>query len=170
MNTANQTERIRRMCPEDLDRVMAVAESLKQAPRWPSSAFQFALQPEAAPARIALVVEEPETSDLTGFAVASLMPPQAELEIIAVAPQLQRHGLAGRLFTQLEAELGKAQVNEVILEVRVSNLPALWLYRRLGFVETGRRPRYYHDPIEDAVLMRLGLEGFEPEAAYVQKL
>ncbi len=55
-----------------------------------------------------------------------------------------------------------AGVTEVILEVRASNQPALGLYRRLGFVETGRRPGYYMDPpepAEDAVLMRLGLEG-----------
>jgi ribosomal-protein-alanine N-acetyltransferase len=48
-------------------------------------------------------------------------------------------------------------MTEVILEARASNQPALRLYRALGFVETGRRPRYYADPIEDAVLLRLQL-------------
>ena len=157
MNTVRQSTRIRRMIPEDLDRVMAVAESLKEAPRWPRTAFQFALLPEAAPARIALVAEDPDTSVLKGFTVASLLPPQAELEIIAVAAEAQRHGLAGRLFAQLAIELGKVQVNEVNLEVRASNSPALGLYRKLGFAEAGHRPRYYHDPVEDAILMQLGL-------------
>lgn len=157
MNSASRDVRIRRMTLSDLDQVMAVAESLKQVPCWPRSVFQFALQPEAVPARIALVAEDPETSVLTGFTVASLLPPQAELEIIAIATQYQRHGLAGRLFTQLAAELGKIQGNEVILEVRASNHPALGLYRKLGFTETGRRPRYYHDPVEDAILMQLRL-------------
>ena len=170
MNTANRTERIRRMCPEDLDRVMEIAESLKDAPHWPRANYVAALDSDAMPRRIALVTEGTQPGKVAGFAVASLMPPQAELEIIAVATPAQRHGMAGRLFAQLAAELGKAQVNEVILEVRASNQPALGLYRRLGFVETGRRPRYYHDPVEDAVLMRLGFEGIEPEAAYVQKL
>ena len=71
---------------------------------------------------------------------------------------------------ELVEKLSLAGVREVILEVRASNLPALALYRQLGFVETGRRPRYYQAPEEDAILMRLGLEGFEPEAATVRML
>jgi ribosomal-protein-alanine N-acetyltransferase len=161
--------RIRRMSPEDLDRVMEIAASLKETPRWPRTAFLSALDHEAAPRRIALVTVG-EQLTVTGFAVASLMPPQAELETIAVVASEQRHGLARKLFEELAAELGKAGVREVILEVRASNLPALGLYRRLGFVETGRRTRYYQAPAEDAVLMRLGLGSLEPEAATVRML
>jgi ribosomal-protein-alanine N-acetyltransferase len=168
MISSSQAVRIRPMTLPDLEQVMALAESLKQAPSWPLSAFQIALQPETAPARIALVAEE--MGALAGFVVASLLPPQAELEIIAVAAQAQRHGLAVRLFAHLAAELGKVEVNEVILEVRASNNPALGLYRRLGFAETGRRPRYYHDPVEDAVLMQLGLGSIFWPVAYEQML
>jgi ribosomal-protein-alanine N-acetyltransferase len=48
-------------------------------------------------------------------------------------------------------------VREVLLEVRRSNVAAQGFYRSVGFVEEGRRPGYYADPIEDAVLMRLRL-------------
>jgi ribosomal-protein-alanine N-acetyltransferase len=58
----------------------------------------------------------------------------------------------------MAVELKQAQIREVTLEVRASNHPALALYRSLGFVETGRRPRYYVDPVEDAVLLSLELE------------
>ena len=94
---------------------------------------------------------------MTGFLVASLLPPQAELEIIAVEARVQRRGLARKLFDELVYQLGPAGVTEVVLEVRASNQAALALYRALGFVETGRRTRYYADPQEDAVLMRLQL-------------
>jgi ribosomal-protein-alanine N-acetyltransferase len=80
------------------------------------------------------------------------------LEIIAVDPRVQRRGLARKLFDELVYQLGQAGITEVVLEVRESNQPALELYRSLGFVETGRRPRYYIDPVEDAVLMRLELK------------
>jgi ribosomal-protein-alanine N-acetyltransferase len=63
--------------------------------------------------------------------------------------------LARHLFAALAVELALAGILEIILEVRASNAAALGLYRLLGFAETGRRPRYYHDPVEDAVLMRL---------------
>ena len=145
------------MTPADLDRVMEIAESLKDAPQWPHSAYLAALESEAAPGRIALVVEGPAAGMVAGFAVASLLPPEAELEMIAVAPEAQRRGLARQLFFSLAAELRTAEVIGVMLEVRATNQPALELYRRLGFVETGHRPRYYHDPVEDAILMCLRL-------------
>jgi ribosomal-protein-alanine N-acetyltransferase len=100
--------------------------------------------------------------------VASLTAPQAELETIAVTAENQRRGVARKLLDEIFEKLALAGATEVVLEVRSSNQSALGLYRRLGFVETGRRPRYYHDPIEDAVLMRLGLEGYEPEANQAQ--
>jgi ribosomal protein S18 acetylase RimI-like enzyme len=93
-----------------------------------------------------------------GFAVASLLPPQAELETIAVAAEAQRCGVARQLFAKLAEELRKAQAMELLLEVRASNYPVIAFYRALGFAQTGSRPRYYADPIEDAVLMRLPLE------------
>ena len=198
------------MTPADLDRVMEIAESLKEAPQWPRAAFERALDRAAQPRRIALVAEvvagkgellgvEPEGrpprakapadfagfmrglkppppsgssssagsaagegGEVVGFAVASLLPPEAELETIAVASTAQRHGLARRLFVELAAKLVAAQITEVFLEVRASNQPALGLYRGLGFAETGRRARYYHDPVEDAVLMRLRLRAGNP--------
>jgi ribosomal-protein-alanine acetyltransferase len=92
-----------------------------------------------------------------GFAVASLVPPQAELETIAVAAEAQRSGLARRLFAELAHDLKQAHVTEVMLEVRASNTPALALYRSLGFRESGLRRSYYADPEEDAVLLSLSL-------------
>jgi ribosomal-protein-alanine N-acetyltransferase len=145
------------MTPVDLDRVMEIADSLKDAPQWPRSAYLAALDPEAAPRRIALVAEEPAAGMVAGFAVASLLPPEAELEIIAVTPTAQRQGVAVRLFEALSAEFYTAYIKGIMLEVRATNHPALELYRRLGFVETGHRLCYYHDPVEDAILMRLGL-------------
>ena len=157
MTSLSPSALIRPMTPADLDRVMEIAESLKEAPQWPRSAYLAALDPEAAPRRIALVVEEPAAGMVAGFAVASLLPPEAELEMIAVAPAAQRRGLARQLFFSLATELRTAEVIGVMLEVRATNQPALEFYRRLGFVETGHRPRYYHDPVEDAILMCLRL-------------
>jgi ribosomal-protein-alanine N-acetyltransferase len=156
MNSSS-TIQIRRMTHADLDRVIAIAQSLTAAPHWPRSAYLSALDPQAAPPRIALVAELSDSSVIAGFAVASLIPPQAELESIAIAAELQRRGLAGQLFSTLAAELRAAHILELLLEFRASNHPAFSLYRRLGFVESGRRTRYYHDPVEDAVLMSLPL-------------
>jgi ribosomal-protein-alanine N-acetyltransferase len=145
------------MTEADVDPVMALAAGLEQAPQWPRSAYLTALDSEATPRRMALVAEEAGTGAVVGFAVAGLLESLAELETMAVAPEWRRQGLARRLFLALAAELGPAGAREFILEVRASNHPALGLYRGLGFAETGRRPRYYHDPVEDAVLLSLPL-------------
>ena len=157
MNPILQAARIRPMTPSDLDRVMEIAASLEAAPHWQPADYRTVLDPAAVPRRIALVAEEGAAGIVAGFAVASLLPPQAELETIAVASAFQRRGLAWKLFALLAGELHTAQVTELLLEVRASNCAALGLYLRLGFVETGRRPRYYQNPVEDAVLMRLRL-------------
>jgi ribosomal-protein-alanine N-acetyltransferase len=148
---------VRRMKQADLEAVMGIAASLDQAPSWPQTAYLAALRTEGAPSRIALVAETVPGA-VVGFVIASLIAPQAELETIAVATQAQRGGAARRLFSELAAELRLAKVEELLLEVRALNRPALEFYLSLGFEETGRRPGYYADPVEDAILMR-----FRPE-------
>ena len=145
------------MGPRDVDRVIEIARSLEQAPHWQRSAYLAALDPEAAPLRIALVAQDMETGAVQGFAVARLLAPQAELESIAVAAEGQRRGVARRIFMAMAEELRMALVTDVQLEVRASNSPALAFYRTLGFAMTGRRPGYYADPLEDAILMELRL-------------
>lgn len=145
------------MTPADLDWVMEIERRLKDAPHWTLAVYLAALEPLGAPHRIALVAEDPEAG-VVGFAVVGVLPPQGELETIAVAAEDQRRGVARRLFTSMSEELRAAQVTEVMLEVRASNCPALAFYHAQGFVETGRRSRYYADSQEDALLLGLRLK------------
>jgi ribosomal-protein-alanine N-acetyltransferase len=148
---------IRRMTPADVDRVMEIALSLKDAPHWPAAAYLAALAPQGVLQRIALVATASQAGTVLGFAVASLLAPEAELETIAVASGSQRGGVGRRLFAAMAQELSAARVKDVSLEVRASNHRALAFYHSLKFVETGRRPRYYVDPVEDALLLGLRL-------------
>ena len=148
---------IRPMTAGDVPRVMEIAASSPEAPHWPEAAYTKALDPEATPRRIAVVAAEPATERVVGFAIASLLPPEAELELIAVISGSRRQGLGRTLFDGLIGELRAAGAGEIALEVRASNQAALVFYRSAGFTETGRRRGYYVDPIEDAVLMELRL-------------
>ena len=107
------------------------------------------------PKRIALVAVDPIHNAVIGIAVAGLTPPEAELETIAVAAGWQRRGIARELFGAVADALRREQITEIHLEVRASNGKAVRFYRARGFGETGRRPRYYADPVEDAILMSL---------------
>jgi ribosomal-protein-alanine N-acetyltransferase len=145
------------MSAADLPRVMEIAQSLEEAPEWPPAAWAAVLSRHAVPRRIALVAAEPLSGIIAGFAVAILVPPQSELELIAVVTRSRRRGIGRLLIAALASELLAAGMQELFLEVRVSNRAARDFYRALGFAETGRRARYYTDPEEDAVLMSLRL-------------
>jgi ribosomal-protein-alanine N-acetyltransferase len=145
---------IRQMTATDVPRVMEIAASLPDAPHWPESAYLDVLNDESMPRRIALVADGPKVQ---GVILASFLPPQAELESIAISAESQRQGLGRLLFDRLVNELKKMEVLEIVLEVRGSNHSALAFYRSAGFSQSGLRKGYYADPIEDAVLMRLRL-------------
>jgi [ribosomal protein S18]-alanine N-acetyltransferase len=149
--------RIRRMCEADVDRVMEIAASLQEAPRWPASAYASAVDSQHIPRRIALVAADVKSDGFLGFLVAGITSPEAELETIVVAAEAQRRGVGGLLLRALVEELRTELLTELILEVRASNRAALGFYRAQGFKETGRRSRYYADPEEDAILMGLNL-------------
>lgn len=141
--------RIRRMAPTDLDAVIDLAAHLASVPHWSAQSWEEAIRPP----HIALVASEAD--GVCAFAVATVAADVAELETLAIAPASRRRGLARQLLRTLAVELRRAFVTELWLEVRLSNLPAIALYRTFGFEETGRRARYYSQPIEDAALMRL---------------
>ena len=149
--------RIRRMAGADLDRVVAIADSLGTAPQWSRLAYVDAIVIDGTPRRIALIAEIDAL--VVGFLVASVVAPQAELESIAVAGEAQGRGLGTALLEALIAELRLAGAGELELEVRESNRAAAAFYARAGFREVGRRRGYYREPVEDAVLLRLALEG-----------
>ncbi len=158
MNPAVQEFRIRRMTVADLDQVIEIAQSLKQAPQWPRKVYEAAVGGETTPKRIALVAHDPALGTVIGLAVASFTPPEAELETIVVATAFQRLGIARKLITALAAELLERGIRDLLLEVRVSNRAAQTLYGSLGFIEAGWRPGYYAEPVEDALVMRLKLD------------
>jgi len=81
--------------------------------------------------------------------------PGAELEAIAVTAEHQRRGLGRKLLEQIFEGVRKRGVSEIWLEVRVSNEPAIRIYRRAGMREVGLRKGYYADPAEDASVMSL---------------
>jgi ribosomal-protein-alanine acetyltransferase len=157
MNAGPAAVSVRKMCSADIEQVMSIAASLRDAPHWPQSVYVAALDSTSAPRRIALVAADNSSGSIAGFVVASLLPPQAELESIVVRLDEQRLGIGSKLLAGLVDELRSAAVNEVLLEVRASNVAALNFYQSTGWRRTGLRPRYYADPEEDAILMSLSL-------------
>jgi ribosomal-protein-alanine N-acetyltransferase len=149
------TVEVRHLAEPDIDALIEIGESLAEAPRWSREQYVDALWLGSARRRVSLVACNGRSGEVVGFAVAGLVPPEAELESIAVARDAQRHGLGRQLLIALVGELTHAGVEELLLEVRASNVIAIRFYEAQNFKQTGVRARYYADPEEDAVLMAL---------------
>ena len=90
-----------------------------------------------------------------GLVLALAAADEAEIVTIAVDPAHRRAGLGARLVKALVAGLQAEGIERLFLEVADDNAAALGLYRRLGFIETGRRKGYYARPRGPAVDARL---------------
>jgi ribosomal-protein-alanine N-acetyltransferase len=100
------------------------------------------------------VAESDGSSGVIGYAAASLFADVAELQRIAVARPARRTGVAGALLDRVEEEARLRYSEQLLLEVRETNAPALAFYARRGFTELNRRPRYYADGSTAIVLAR----------------
>ncbi|MFH5837183.1 ribosomal protein S18-alanine N-acetyltransferase [Proteiniclasticum sp. C24MP] len=78
----------------------------------------------------------------------------ADIINVAVSDAFKRQGVGHRLIRDLILHLKERNVENVFLEVRVSNLPAQRLYKSMGFITLSKRERYYVNG-EDALVMNL---------------
>jgi ribosomal-protein-alanine N-acetyltransferase len=94
-----------------------------------------------------------------GFVVCQSVVDEGSIHNIVVHPGFRRQGLAKCLLDAAMNEFSRAGVMNVFLEVRVSNLAALGLYRSAGFEDNGIRENYYRSVSgrEDALLMSRSL-------------
>ena len=96
--------------------------------------------------------------DILGFAIYSPIIPESHLLNIAIDPAYQGKGLGDKLLQQIILQNRTIGVKTISLEVRVSNLPAINLYEKRGFLKDAIRPDYYSgSPKEDALLMSLNI-------------
>ncbi len=160
---------------EDIDAIVALDRATEFAPHWPVALYEEIVDVARPGAKLSprrcLIVAECGLADesrppVAGFAVG-LGPLAgstgeegsciAELEDVVVAEDRRRGGI-GRALCGAVVEWCKLQgATEVVLEVRAGNAGAIALYGQLGFVQLGFRPKYYRDPDDDAIAMRLSL-------------
>ncbi|RZJ28966.1 MAG: GNAT family N-acetyltransferase [Brevundimonas sp.] len=100
-----------------------------------------------------------------GFILMRAVADEAEILTLAVRPDVRRGGEGTRLVAEGVAAASLAGADRVFLEVAEDNVGARALYARIGFVEAGRRPRYYSradGSRADALLLALNLPGRLP--------
>ncbi|OGQ05449.1 MAG: ribosomal-protein-alanine N-acetyltransferase [Deltaproteobacteria bacterium RIFCSPLOWO2_12_FULL_44_12] len=136
----------------DLDSVVQIENQVFTTPwskqsfldcsRWPEFWFRVAEQ----------------NKKVVGYFVAQVVPPEAELHNIAVDPAFQKKGVGRLLLSHLLTEIKKVGVKDVFLLVRPSNIAAIHLYQQFEFCLLDKRPRYYEDTKEDALIFYKALD------------
>jgi [ribosomal protein S18]-alanine N-acetyltransferase len=138
---------IRPLGYSDLPQVIALERRAFTAP-WSLAMFVLEL---SKPSGLCLAAVDRDTSKLVGYLILARYDTVWHLMNVAVDPLRRREGIARAMLDQMFERAGPDE--PYTLEVRISNAPALALYRDYGFRSAGTRSRYYRDTGEDAVIM-----------------
>ena len=124
-------------------------EKLYFSDPWHEGAFHYELNN-----RLSLWLVAVENGRVVGYVGSQTVLGEADMMNLAVREEYRRQGVAQQLVDVLVRRLSQNNAYALMLEVRMSNTPAIALYGKLGFEQVGRRPNYYFKPKEDALIMR----------------
>ncbi len=135
----------------DLPEVLAIERESFPSP-WTEGMFTRELAGTHSVCLAARVNVE-EKSVIVAYIIFWLVADEVHLHNLAVKKEYRRQGLAFNLMEAMAEIAGKNEITEQTLEVRKSNIEAIKLYEKRGFVVKGIRPLYYTDTHEDALIM-----------------
>jgi ribosomal-protein-alanine N-acetyltransferase len=132
----------------DLDAVLIIERVSFSDPPWSRRSFASLLDDPRVRFTVACAPE------VAGYVVTWRVADEGEVANLAVAPDRRRQGIGQMLLDAAMVEAVAAGARSLYLEVRESNRAARALYGGRGFRAMGRRPSYYRNPVEDALLLR----------------
>ena len=142
---------IRKMTADDVPAVTQIDRMSFSLP-WPEHSFRY----EVSENRVArCYVAETEDRQIAAMIVSWIIVDEMHIATIATHPNFRRQGIGDCILTEALLDGREAGAKLAFLEVRAGNAAAQAMYRKFGFEITGRRPRYYKDNGEDAILMTL---------------
>lgn len=144
--------------PQDLDGIMAIEHDAFSAP-WTRKMFEVELEsnPFGRLLTVRRILPDGQSSGLLGYICFWVVFEELRLMTLAVDRSVRRQGVATALVRQALQQGASLGAVRVVLEVRASNEAAQELYKRMGFQQVAVRARYYTNPVEDAVLMEMGV-------------
>jgi len=142
----------------DVSEIIALERSVENAAHWSREQYESRLKDGC----LLVAVSD---GQLSGFICARVLLGEWEIENIVVGQDFLRRGIATALLNALLEAAKKANNPTLHLEVRESNLAAQRLYAKHGFHQVGKRPNYYRDPPEDAILYSSAASDLNPNSA-----
>src|SRR5687768_5537110 len=149
---------VSKMTEHDLLEVIHIEETCGLS-RWGWNAYHAELAQETNSimlvARLRAGKDSITRQSTKGFIASRLVADELHINNVAVRHEYRRLGIARMLLETALEEAGRRGARRGFLEVRAGNSPAQALYSMCGFKVTGRRPAYYTEPLEDALVMSL---------------
>lgn len=139
---------IRKMNEQDLEEVLLLEKELFSSP-WNREHFLFELNENPFSLCLVGVVDD----QIISASCTWIIYERAEISTIGVHKAFQRKGYAKEMLEMIHRHCASNGVNQIFLEVRVSNRPAIALYESFGYKVTKVRKNYYSDNHEDAYEM-----------------
>ena len=90
---------------------------------------------------------------VVGYAGMYYVYPEGDITNVAISEEFRGNGYAKELMKKMIQDSIECGITEFTLEVRVSNITAIKLYEKIGFVNEGIRKNFYDNPKEDAMIM-----------------
>jgi ribosomal-protein-alanine acetyltransferase len=143
---------VRRMSASDGSAALSILQESPEAALWSQESLL-----ESADRGIAWAAEL--GGRVTGILIGRAAADEFEILNLAVAKAHRRRGIATQLFAAALEHARTVGAKKAYLEVRATNEGAIAFYSRMGFRVSGRRPNYYRNPVEDAVLLSLPTNG-----------
>lgn len=150
---------IMRMSEHDLLEVVEIEEQSGLS-RWGWAAYYAELQGGNRDLMlVARVVRSSliDASPIAGYIIARETAGELHINNVAVRTPYRRRGIGAALLNRVLEEARTRKAKAAFLEVRSANRSAQTLYEKCGFKAIARRPNYYSEPQEDAVVMSLML-------------
>lgn len=131
----------------DLKKVVALEHDVFPDP-WSFNAFREQVEDDGWGGFVA-----ESASGIIGYACYFIAATEAHLTNIAVSEEFRRKSVAKLLLDNIFKVVKEYQCEFLLLEVRPSNKSAIAFYEKYDFKLLYQRPRYYHNPLEDALVM-----------------
>ena len=138
---------IRKIESKDAEHLGELAKEAFTMP-WSTKAFM-----ELAEDKNSIFLVAEKAGEIIGGCGLTHILDEGDIHNVMVAPAYRGQGIATRMLEKLLGEGRNQGICEFTLEVRVSNAPAIRVYEKLGFVSEGIRPKFYEQPVEDALIM-----------------
>jgi [ribosomal protein S18]-alanine N-acetyltransferase len=147
MESSRLSLNLRLMEARDVEDILAIQVASLEIAQWTAKDYE-----NLSPAGTTGWVAELD-GRIAGFLVARRVANEVEILNLAVRGDVRRSGVGYALIQSAFMWAKGLEARKIFLEVRASNLIALRFYEQHRFEKIGRRPHYYTNPVEDALVL-----------------